>query len=82
MNGSLNYYTRRKEIEFINKQNKIMLRSLKEAKPVINRNEWVAHMKKYREFKEILQSGKTMRHKTSGPNNLESPYKLLPAIQT
>lgn len=47
VNGSLNYNLRKKELDIINKNNKVMLKALWEAKPVVNRNDWDRHSRKY-----------------------------------
>lgn len=56
-----------------------MLKSLKDIKPSLKRDEWASHIRKYEQLKNQLQGGK-VRHKTPAANNNDNRSLLLPLL--
>ena len=54
LTGTLNYYQRKKEFENIQLANQQMVKTLRETKPSMKREEWKEHIKQYQKLKDQL----------------------------
>jgi hypothetical protein len=54
--GTLNYFARKKELERVNNDNIIFMKSLNAVKPTLNRGEWKLHKNKADKYKKIISS--------------------------
>lgn len=54
--GTLNYFARKKELERVNNDNIIFLKSLNQVKPTLNRQEWKIHKSNAAKYKKIISS--------------------------
>jgi hypothetical protein len=54
--GTLNYFARKKELERVNNDNIIFMKSLNAVKPTLNRDEWKLHKNQAEKYKKIISS--------------------------
>jgi len=54
--GTLNYFARKRELERVNNDNIIFLKSLNQVKPVLNRFDWKQHKSKSEKYKKIIST--------------------------
>lgn len=63
--GTLNYFARKKELERVNNDNIIFMKSLNAVKPTLNRGEWKLHKNKADKYKKIISSQRGNQSKNS-----------------
>ncbi len=63
--GTLNYFARKKELDRVNNDNVIFLKSLNRVKPTLNREEWKAHQSKASKYKKIISSQRPSQSKNT-----------------
>ena len=63
--GTLNYFARKKQLERVNNDNIIFMKSLNAVKPTLNRDDWKVHKNKAEKYKKIISSQRGNQSKNS-----------------
>ena len=63
--GTLNYFARKKELDRVNNDNIIFMKSLNAVKPTLNRGEWKLHTNKAEKYKKIISFQRVNHSKNS-----------------